>query len=110
MLERVWRKGTSLTLSPVFSCNCSSPFLKHIAIHICTPSLKKLLSNHCNNVFPASICNHKATVNLDSHIVVKVKFTQLCLTLCDTMDYILQSGILGWVAFPFSREIFPTQA
>ena len=38
---------------------------------------------------------------------VKVKFTQSCPTLCDLMDYtvpgILQSQILEWVAFPFSR-------
>ena len=37
----------------------------------------------------------------------KVKVTQLCLTLCDAMDYtvhgILQASILEWVAFPFSR-------
>ena len=38
---------------------------------------------------------------------VKVKVTQLCPTLCDPMDYtvcgILQTRILEWVAFPFSR-------
>ena len=38
---------------------------------------------------------------------VKVKVTQLCLTLCDPMDYtvhgILQVRVLDWVAFPFSR-------
>ena len=38
---------------------------------------------------------------------VKVKVTQLCLTLCDPMDYtvhgILQARILEWVAVPFSR-------
>ena len=38
---------------------------------------------------------------------VKVKISQLCLTLCDPMDYtvheILQTRILDWVAFPFSR-------
>ena len=43
---------------------------------------------------------------------VKVLVAQLCLTLCDPMDYsspgssghgILQAGILQWVAFPFSR-------
>ena len=38
---------------------------------------------------------------------VKVKVTQLRLTLCDPMDYtihgILQARILEWVAFPFSR-------
>ena len=46
--------------------------------------------------------------------LVKVKVTQLCLTLCNPMDYtytdhgILQARILEWVAFPFSRG-FPTQ-
>ena len=38
---------------------------------------------------------------------VKVKVTQLCLTLCDPMNYIvqgiLQARILKWVAFPCSR-------
>ena len=38
---------------------------------------------------------------------VKLKVAQLCLTLCDPMDYtvhgILQARILEWVAFPFSR-------
>ena len=38
---------------------------------------------------------------------VKMKVTQLCLTLCDPVDYpvhgILQARILEWVAFPFSR-------
>ena len=40
-------------------------------------------------------------------IYVKVKVDQLCLTLCDTIDYtahgILQTRILEWVAFPFFR-------
>ena len=38
---------------------------------------------------------------------MKVKVTQSCPTLCNTMDYtvhgILQARILEWVAFPFSR-------
>ena len=38
---------------------------------------------------------------------VKVKVTQLCLTLCNPMDYTvhgkLQARILEWVAIPFSR-------
>ena len=38
---------------------------------------------------------------------LKVKVTQLCLTLCDPMNYtvhrILQVRILEWVASPFSR-------
>ena len=36
------------------------------------------------------------------------EIAQLCLTLCDPMDYtvhgILQVRVLEWVAFPFSRE------
>jgi len=40
-------------------------------------------------------------------VCVTVKVAQLCLTLCDPMDYtvhgILQARILEWVAFPFSR-------
>ena len=43
----------------------------------------------------------------------QMKVAQLCPTLCDPMDYtvhgILQARILEWVAFPFSRGIFPTQ-
>ena len=38
---------------------------------------------------------------------MKVKVTQLCLTVCNPKDYavhgILQARILEWVAFPFSR-------
>ena len=37
-----------------------------------------------------------------------VKVVQLCLTLCDPVDYtvhgILQSRILKWVAYPFSSR------
>ena len=40
---------------------------------------------------------------------MKVKVTQLYLTLCIPMDYrvhgILQTRILEWVAFPFSRDL-----
>ena len=43
----------------------------------------------------------------------KVKIAQLCLTVCNSMDYtvhrILQAKILEWVDFPFSRGILPTQ-
>ena len=38
---------------------------------------------------------------------LKVKVTQSCPALCDPMDYtvhgILQTRILEWIAFPFSR-------
>ena len=41
------------------------------------------------------------------HTKVKVKVTQLCLTLYNPVDYtdhgILQATILEWVTFPFSR-------
>ena len=41
-------------------------------------------------------------------VKVKVKVSQSCPILCDSMDYtvhgILQARILEWVAFPFSRN------
>ena len=46
--------------------------------------------------------------------MMKVKMTQLCLILCDSMDCnppdysacgILQARILEWVAIPFSRDL-----
>ena len=45
---------------------------------------------------------------------VKVKVTQLCLTLCDPMDYtvhgILQASMLAWVgSLSLLQGIFPTQ-
>ena len=44
---------------------------------------------------------------VEEHEKKKRKLAQLCPTLCDPMDYtargILQSRILEWVAFPFSR-------
>ena len=40
---------------------------------------------------------------------MKVKVAQLCLTLCDLMEYtahaILQARILEWVDFPFARDL-----
>ena len=45
--------------------------------------------------------------------LVKVKVAQLCLTLCDPMDYsahgILQARRLEWAAFPFSRGFSQTR-
>ena len=45
--------------------------------------------------------------NLSAFCKRKMKVAQLCLTLCDPMDYAvhgnLQARILEWVAFPFSR-------
>ena len=44
-------------------------------------------------------------------VKVKVKVTQVCLTLCDPIDYtvhgIFQARILEWVAIPFSRSSQP---
>ena len=55
---------------------------------------------------PMSTANHLCFGHL-IFWVVKVRVTQLCLTLCDPMDYtvhrILQAWILEWIAFPFSR-------
>ena len=44
---------------------------------------------------------------MKSNLESEVKFSQLCLTLCDPIDCtvhgILQARTLEWVAFPFSR-------
>jgi len=68
--------------------------------------------------FILPISSHIFTSNIFVHFLetisycVKVKVTQLCLTLCDPMDCsppgssihgILQARILEWVAIPFSR-------
>ena len=56
-------------------------------------------------------CPHLSTIytfRAPSLLSAKVKVAQLCLTLCDSMDYtvhgILQARILEWVTVPFSRE------
>ena len=58
------------------------------------------------------------TFCLSTHEKVKVLVTQLCLTLCDPMDYgppvssvygILQARILEWVAYCFFRGPFQTR-
>ena len=50
---------------------------------------------------PSKLCMALTTKTL------KVKVAQLCLTLCEPMDYtvygILQARIQEWVAVPFSR-------
>ena len=53
-------------------------------------------------------------LNMLSRLVITfLPRSKSCPTLCDPMDYtvhgIFQASILKWVAFPFSRGIFPTQ-
>jgi len=47
------------------------------------------------------------TSKMEEGMMMMMKGTQSCLTLCNPMDYIvhgiLQARILEWVAFPFSR-------
>ena len=79
---------------------------------------------------PPGVCSHNDKLNLEERTCAKktetskklyiymcvcvcVLVSQLCLTLCDPMDYspsdssvhgILQSRILDWVAIPFSSK------
>ena len=55
---------------------------------------------------------YRSFYKLSKVLKVKVLVTQLCLTLCDPMDYslpgssvqgILQARIMKWVVIPFSR-------
>ena len=82
---------------------------EHICAHVC------VLKYTCNVLscvwfFAAPrIVAHQAPLPLKffRQEYWKVKVAQLCLTLCDLMDYIvrgtLQARILEWVAFPFSQ-------
>ena len=49
----------------------------------------------------------------ESEVKVKVKIAQLCLTLCDPIDYtvlgLLWARILEWIALSLFQRIFPTQ-
>ena len=64
----------------------------------------------CFGQFPFRAAWSLSSVDWESigAMKVKVKIAQLCLILCDPMDYtvhgILQARILEWVAFPFSRR------
>ena len=57
-------------------------------------------------------------LGLIRNLLLNILVAQLCLILCNTMDYsppgssvhgILQARLLEWVAIPFSRGIFLTQ-
>ena len=59
-------------------------------------------------VIVAVVVNSKSCFKLQpQELIMKVKVTQSCLTLCHPMDYtvhgILQARMLEWVAVPFFR-------
>ena len=58
---------------------------------------------------------HQTLVNFIAKEYYKVLVTQLCLALCDPMDYtlpgssvhgIFQARILEWIAISFSKRVF----
>ena len=81
------------------------------------------LSLHFRHLYPSFLAqlsyNFKRTVVFFFspmkmiHYFLKLKVTQLCPTLCIPTDWtvlgILQARILEWVAYSFSRGIFPTR-
>ena len=73
--------------------NCFSYFNQNNTFE----TTKLCKSSHCFNGDAVYCRNEK----------VRVKVTQSCLTLCESMDYtvhgVLQARILEWVAIPFSR-------
>ena len=88
-----------------------------ICIHISTSSDFLPISFPPEIIEQSSLCSLLIyfihSINSVYKVKVKVLVTQLCLTLCDSMDYslpgssvhrILQARILEWVAIPFSRE------
>ena len=69
-----------------------------------------MLFRSCLLPRPSSTCLGQSCISPACYsFEVKVKVAQLCLTLCDSMDCtvlgILQTRILEWVAFPFSRDL-----
>ena len=66
-----------------------------------------MVGNQAGKVLWALCHRLKFQVILGFTWKVKVQVAQLCLTLCDPIDYtvhgILQARILEWVAIPFSR-------
>ena len=68
---------------------------------------KKHIFKILSLVFCAITNSTEYTTHINYVIIMKVKVSQSCLTLCDPMDYtvhgIHQAGTLEWVAFPFSR-------
>ena len=57
-------------------------------------------------IFAKAFRKMSCKFNTGADFKVKVKVTQLCPTLCNSMDYtvhgIFQAKIVEWVAFPFS--------
>ena len=60
-------------------------------------------------IFAKAFWKMSCKFNTGADFKVKVKVTQLCPTLCNSMDYtvhrIFQARILEWVTFPFSRDL-----
>ena len=72
------------------------------------PVLSCMTSRATRDRTPSPLTDVFASMRI--HLIIsecKVKVTQLCLSLCDPMDYtvhgILQARIVEWVALPFSR-------
>ena len=94
-------------LPPWISLLLSLPSSGLLHYFICnlSPALLSISSVAFSLICAHFLCN-EWTVRYWS----EVKVAQSCPTLWDSMDYlVLQARILEWVAFPFSRGIFPTQ-
>ena len=71
----------------------------------------------CPHCLPKSlaklIIKYTSALIVYTEAVSEMKVAQFCLILCNSVDYavhgIFQARILEWVAFPFSKGIFPTQ-
>ena len=101
--SRIKSKCVRLTYLALHKAGLSQPFSLVFSIAELSP---QGISHSTSPQYSIHITEQVRLCALDFPLV-KVKVTQLCLTLCDTMDYtvrgILQVRILEWVAFPFSR-------
>ena len=99
---------TVISPNSVFAfCDCKYCILKKIIVDLQYFNYCIEISIFCIIFQYFAIQLNSKVIQLYVHICLKVKVAHLCLTLCDSMDYrvygILQSRILKWVAFPFSR-------
>ena len=109
----LWTNGVACHISKQRMLGPSShqPLQPHTPNQLCTlrgfrMERNRMLALRAEVFIRISMIARLASSPTES-VKVKAKFTQSCLTLCDSIDYpvpgILQARILEWVAFPFSR-------
>ena len=93
--------------------NNNQAYLQMVTVNGAVPTPSKYLLSDISVSFSCVTINHKTLICVGAFNILhpsawsEMKVNQSCPTLCNPMDYtvrgILQSRILEWVTFPFSR-------